>query len=84
MMNQATASPWIDGDAARRGGWAALMLAGITGLLLGSALTTFAADGRSAAMPAAVEREWRHPALDREWRGYATPVNPDRMFRQRR
>ena len=84
MMNPATAGPWIDTENLRRGGAAALALALLTGVLLGSALTTAAADAPRAAASPAVEREWRHPALDREWRGYATPVDVDRMFRKRR
>lgn len=83
MMNQAAASPWIDSENIRSGSFAALALALVAGLLLGSALTTLASESPAPAAPAAAEREWRHPALDREWRGIATPVDVDRMFRTR-
>lgn len=65
--------------------WAPLALGLVAGLLLGIAVTALAGNPIAPTTPAAeAAREWRHPALDREWRGTRTPVDVNRMFRTRR
>jgi hypothetical protein len=61
------------------------------GLLLAAMLASVLADlaigpirSALAAEPTAAVREWPHRPLEREWRGYRTPVDADGMFMQRR
>jgi hypothetical protein len=65
--------------------WAVGLLAGA---LLGSAITAVAVDriheARTAGELAENTREWRHPALSREWRGLRTPVDANSLFRRQR
>jgi len=63
----------------------------LVGSLLGSAVTAVAsAPLREALMPAATAEpgfptrlDFPKRPLEREWRGYRTPVDPDSMFRKR-
>lgn len=64
-----------------------LLLSALAGALLGSGLTAVAADRVRTALraePTAVAREFPMRPLEREWRGYKTPVDPDSLFRKRR
>lgn len=90
-MSETTASLWtLEAPPPRWGRWlpmTAPLAAGLLiGALLGAALTVLAGGpirASWAAQPAATAAEWTRPALDREWRGYRTPVDVDRMFRKR-
>ncbi len=64
-----------------------LALSALAGALLGSALTAVAADRVRAALalaPTPIAIEFPKRPLEREWRGYKTPVDPDSLFRKRR
>lgn len=89
-MSETTASFWtLEAPGPRWGRWrpvAAPLAAGLLiGALLGAALTALAVGPIRvpwAAQPTAAAGEWTRPALDREWRGYTTPVDVERMFRK--
>ena len=75
-----------DAPARRPMALRSLALGALAGALLGSALTAFAADRVRAAWtePRAVAIDFPKRPLEREWRGYKTPVDPDSLFRKRR
>lgn len=79
------AEVWIEREGPPSASRGPLALALGVGVLLGIALTGLAVPRFSLApSEARVVREYPHPALDREWRGYRTPVDVDRMFRRAR
>lgn len=94
-MTETTANFWTLTEPSprlRRSGdriWVGLA----AGSLLGAALAVLAllatgpvseALGPDPAEPTVAVRRVPGYALDREWRGYRTPVDVDRMFRKRR
>ena len=89
-MSDTTANLWLlDEPKPRTRVWRPKPLATglLVGLLVGSVLTALAIGPLQAALadePAVAAREWPKRALDREWRGYRTPVDPSRMFRRAR
>ena len=90
MMNQGTLDLWLTGTsrAPAMRPWTPWALGLLAGALLGSAITSLAVDRmhetRAAGEIAANTREWRGPALSREWRGWRTPVDANSLFRKQR
>ena len=88
-MSDTTANLWLiepDEPHARRVAWRPLAIGLLVGLLVGIAGTQLSAWATAPAetLPVFDESQFSSHALDREWRGYATPVDVDRMFRARR
>lgn len=89
MTNEGILDIWLEAPRVRAmRPWSGWMLGVLAAALLGSAIAGPALERVQQAHAAGdvtqAAREWRHPALDRQWRGTRTPVDIDRMFRKRR